>query len=97
MMSGLEVIFAWIAIGFAASIVGWIWPFRRGVAGIVLNVLVAVTGAVGLGLLGYFFGAYGKQFALTSMLFAAVGAIGATTLAHVVWARVVHPRPRGGH
>ena len=97
MMSGIEVIFAWIAIGVCASIAGWIWPFHRGWVGIVLNACIAVIGAVGLGLLGYFFGAYGRTVATVSMLFAAVGAVGALTLAHVVWARIVHLRPRGGH
>ena len=54
MMTGFEVILAWIGIGFGAGIAAMIWPMRRGVVGIVINGAIGIVGAVSLALLGYF-------------------------------------------
>ena len=97
MTTNVDVLLAWIAIGLAGSIAGWIWPFRRGVAGIVVNAAVATSGAVSLGLLGRCLGFYAQGLAARSMLFAAMGTIGALLLAHVLWARLAPvPPPNAG-
>ena len=96
MTTNAEVLLSWIAIGLAGSIAGWIWPFRRGVTGIVANAAIAMAGAVSLGLVGRLFGFYPEGIETTSLLFAAVGAIGALMFAHVVWARFGPTSPRGG-
>lgn len=96
MTSNTEGLLSWIAIGLAGSIGGWIWPFRRGVAGIVVNAAIAMSGAVSLGLLGGLFGFYPQAGETTSLLFAAVGAVGALLFAHVVWARFAPTSPRIG-
>lgn len=46
MTTNAEGLLSWIAIGLAGSIAGWIWPFRRGVVGIVANAAIAMAGAM---------------------------------------------------
>ncbi len=92
-MVSADDILACTAIGVAASLGGMIWPFRRGLVGVLLNVVVAVAGALTLGLLS---GALlpRPQAGTTSLPFAALGAIVALLLAHALWNRQV--RQPGG-
>lgn len=83
----VEGLVSWSAMGLGVSIAAWIWPFRRGVAGLALNAVVAVAGAVALGLLARCLGIHTRDVAVKSLVFSAVGAIGALAVAHVVWAR----------
>jgi hypothetical protein len=89
-----DEVLAWIAIGVAASLGGMIWPFRRGAAGIAMNIGVAATGAVGLALLGDAILPLQHRGPLR-LLFAALGAVGALLLAHGVWHMVSAPRRNG--
>jgi uncharacterized membrane protein YeaQ/YmgE (transglycosylase-associated protein family) len=83
-MVSIDEILAWTAMGGAASLGGRIWPFRRGLVGVFLNVVVAVVGALGLGLLS---GAFlpRAHAGATRLAFAALGAIVALLLSHAVW------------
>jgi uncharacterized membrane protein YeaQ/YmgE (transglycosylase-associated protein family) len=97
-MSGTEIVLAWVGIGLCASIAGWIWPFVRGVFGIIVNMAVAVAGAVSVGLIAYMLGGPGRTLTTTSFLWAAVGAIGALTVLHLAWTRWIHAHhARRGH
>ncbi len=91
-MVSTDDILAWTAMGVAASLGGMIWPFRRGLVGVFLNVVVAVFGALGVGLLS---GAFlpRPQVGATRLPFAALGAIVALLLSHAVWNRQVR-QPR---
>ena len=96
MMTGFEVILAWIGIGFGAGIAAMIWPMRRGVVGIVINGAIGIVGAVSLALLGYFLHLYGQLASAQSFFSAGLGAILALTIAHVGWWRWAG-HPRRGH
>jgi uncharacterized membrane protein YeaQ/YmgE (transglycosylase-associated protein family) len=88
-------LFAWIAIGAAASLAGMIWPFRRGVVGVVVNLLVGASGAVLAALLSYAVLPHASDPLTTArLLFAAIGAIAALGLAHAVWLRKEDNRRR---
>jgi uncharacterized membrane protein YeaQ/YmgE (transglycosylase-associated protein family) len=96
-MSGTEIVMAWVALGLCASMAGWIWPFQRGLFGILVNMAVAVGGAIGAGLLAFFLGGRGRTLVTTSFLWAVVGAIAALTVTHVLWTRLVHTHARREH
>jgi uncharacterized membrane protein YeaQ/YmgE (transglycosylase-associated protein family) len=94
-------IFAWIAIGLAASLAVMILPFRRGTLGVVANL---VAGGVG-GPLGAVIGAALFPNARTGMRlgFAAIGAFVALAIVHFGWSAYTssytkrhqqHPSPR---
>jgi uncharacterized membrane protein YeaQ/YmgE (transglycosylase-associated protein family) len=89
-MTGLENLAAWIAIGFLASVVAMIWPFRRGFSGIAINAFVGIVGAVAFAVLGYSFGLYWFT-APVSLGVAALGAIAALALTHFTYVRLLHP------
>ena len=79
---------AWVAIGAAASLAGMIWPFRRGVVGVVINLLVGASGAVLVALLSYAVLPRSSDPLTTArLLFAAIGALAALGLTHAVWLR----------
>lgn len=77
-------VIAWIGIGLAASLSAMIWPMRRDVLGVVLNMASAIVGAVILGFIGLGIGAYPRADAGRSYLFAAVGALLALGVLHLV-------------
>lgn len=77
----VDSILGWIGIGAAASFAGMIWPFQRGAAGIALNLLLGIGGAVLLGLLSLLV-LSGPHAATARLGFAAVGAIAALWIAH---------------
>ncbi|HSY21731.1 MAG TPA: hypothetical protein VK841_06435 [Polyangiaceae bacterium] len=80
----VDSIFGWIAIGAAASFAGMIWPFQRGAAGVALNLLLGIGGAVLLALASFLVvpGAHAEPVRLA---FAAVGALAALWIAHALW------------
>jgi hypothetical protein len=78
------VVLAWIGIGLAASLAAMIWPMRRGVVGIALNMGSGIAGAVLFALLGRAIGAYPSLAANGSYAFAAVGALFALALVHLL-------------
>jgi hypothetical protein len=86
----------WICIGLAAAIAGWIWPFRRGVAGVAVNVVTAIAGAVGLPLLAAGARVVRSVDDPVCLALAAVGAIAALAVVHAVWGHATylarHPR-----
>jgi uncharacterized membrane protein YeaQ/YmgE (transglycosylase-associated protein family) len=89
----LDSVLGWIAIGAAASFAGMLWPFQRGAAGIALNLLLGIGGAVLLALasLLVFPGAHAEPIRLA---FAAVGAVAALWIAHAVWSSRSHEHRR---
>jgi uncharacterized membrane protein YeaQ/YmgE (transglycosylase-associated protein family) len=90
-----DALLAWAAIGAAASLAGMIWPFRRGVLGIVVNLLAGVTGAVVSGVLSYVVlpaGTHGDTPA--RLFFAALGALAALGLVHAAWTRAAATKRR---
>jgi hypothetical protein len=92
-MQLVDSIFGWIAIGAAASFAGMLWPFLRGAAGIALNLLLGIGGAVLLALASFlvFPGAHAEPVRLA---FAAVGALAALWIAHAVWGSRNHEHHR---
>jgi uncharacterized membrane protein YeaQ/YmgE (transglycosylase-associated protein family) len=83
---GGEGLFGWIAIGAAASLAGMIWPFRRGVIGVVVNLLAGIIGAVLCAVLSFLvvpWDGHGERPA--RLFFAAVGALASLGLVHVGW------------
>jgi uncharacterized membrane protein YeaQ/YmgE (transglycosylase-associated protein family) len=81
-------LFAWLAIGAAASLAGMIWPFRRGVLGVVVNLVVGAAGAVLVALLSYtVLPRSGDPLTTARLLFAAVGALAALGFTHAIWLR----------
>ncbi len=91
-MSGL---FAWVMIGAAAALAAMIWPSRRGIAGIVLNLVAGIGGAVIVGLLSLAIAprACASGPCSTRLLFAALGAVAGLLVNHFVWARRAAARP----
>jgi uncharacterized membrane protein YeaQ/YmgE (transglycosylase-associated protein family) len=81
---------AWAAIGAAASLVAMIHPFRRGMAGVMLNLAAGVAG----GMMGGLISALAMPASLAharpwQLFFSALGAIVALLITHAV-----HVRPR---
>jgi uncharacterized membrane protein YeaQ/YmgE (transglycosylase-associated protein family) len=88
-------LFAWVAIGAAASIAGMIWPFQRGLVGVIVNLVVGIAGAVFVALLSYLVLPRSADPLTTArLLFAAVGAIAALGIAHAAWFRQVDRKRR---
>jgi|HubBroStandDraft_1064217.scaffolds.fasta_scaffold20062_5 uncharacterized membrane protein YeaQ/YmgE (transglycosylase-associated protein family) len=86
----IDDVMAWAAIGAAASLVAMAHPFRRGAAGIALNLAAGVAGAV----VGGFIGALAMPGAFPharpwQLFFSALGAMAGLFLTHAV-----HVRPR---
>ncbi|HEX8792325.1 MAG TPA: hypothetical protein VF765_15330 [Polyangiaceae bacterium] len=101
----VEAWYSWAAIGVAASLGGMIWAFRRGVFGVLANFAAGIGGA----LLGGALAAASAPHAVfrgpaipgipapagpSPMFFAAVGAIAALLVLHVVWIGVLVMRGR---
>ena len=90
-----DSVLAWIAIGAAASLAGMIWPFRRGAAGVVVNLLAGAAGAVLAGLSSYaFLPAQGGASDPARLFYAALGAIASLGIVHAAWNRVMERRRR---
>jgi uncharacterized membrane protein YeaQ/YmgE (transglycosylase-associated protein family) len=81
---GLSHVLAWVCIGLAASLAGCIWPFRRGVGGLVVNAIAALAGAVGAGLV-FVAATQRPANAPATLAVAAIGAVAALLLVHASW------------
>jgi uncharacterized membrane protein YeaQ/YmgE (transglycosylase-associated protein family) len=75
-------LFAWIAIGLGASLAAMIWPAPRGAKGVALNVGAGILGAVVFGWIGH--AILSARDRSASYLFAAVGALLALAMAHMI-------------
>jgi uncharacterized membrane protein YeaQ/YmgE (transglycosylase-associated protein family) len=92
-MSG-DTVLGWVAIGAAASLAGMIWPFRRGVLGIIVNLVAGTAGAVLVALASYIVfpaGSHGETPA--RLWFAALGALAALGVVHAAWLRAAPRAP----
>jgi uncharacterized membrane protein YeaQ/YmgE (transglycosylase-associated protein family) len=83
----IEDLVAWVCIGITAAIAGWIWPFRRGVAGIAVNILTAIAGAIAVPLLGVTVRLAKSVDDPKCLALAAIGAVLALAIVHAVWGR----------
>ena len=87
-MIASDAVLAWAAIGLAASLAGMIWPFRRGLLGVFVNVAVGIGGAIATALLSYAVLPSARDpESPARLLFAALGALSALGLVHAVWLR----------
>lgn len=86
-------IYGWVCIGLAAAFGAWIWPFRRGLAGLAMNAALGVVGAVGAATLAVSLGLLGSSTDPLGLPVAALGALVLLVGAHVLWS-AVHPSPR---
>jgi len=79
----IDEVVAWVAIGAAASLAAMVLPFRRGVAGIVLNIVACVAGAVVAGLISTLAIPLGRPHAGPwHLFFAALGAMAGLLAVH---------------
>jgi len=86
-----DTMLAWVVIGVAASLAGMVWPFRRGAAGVAVNMVAGAAGAIAAGLLSYLVLPSARPDSEPARLFfAALGALAALGLAHAAWTRRVH-------
>ena len=87
-------VLGWLAIGLAASLAGMIFPFRRGAAGVVLNSLVGMAGALVAVLVSYWVIDGARPDAPVRLAFAAVGAWVGLGLTHALWVSRARHAPR---
>ena len=86
-------IYGWVCIGLAAAFGAWIWPFRRGLAGLAMNAALGVFGAVGAGTLAVSLGLLGSSRDPLGLPIAALGALVLLVGAHLLWS-AAYPSPR---
>jgi hypothetical protein len=91
-MTNIDELFGWLAIGGGAALAVMIWPFRRGVTGVVVNLLVGPGSAVVAPLIVSL--ARPQTTPRTLLFFAAAGALLGLAVAHVGW--VLGTRNGGG-
>jgi uncharacterized membrane protein YeaQ/YmgE (transglycosylase-associated protein family) len=85
---------AWLAIGASASLAGWIWPFRRGALGALLNIALGMAGGIVAPLIVVSVGSSPSSPAC--LAWAAIGAIAALLLGQLgwrAWVAHVHKSP----
>jgi len=92
----MDHVYGWVCIGLAAAFGAWIWPFRRGLAGLAVNAGLGVAGAVGAALLGVSLGLLGSPRDPLALPMAAVGALALLVIAHALW-NLTHPTHRPVH
>jgi uncharacterized membrane protein YeaQ/YmgE (transglycosylase-associated protein family) len=80
-MSGLV---GCICIGLAAGLAACLWPFRRGLLGIGLNIGAGGIGAAGMAALGRNLGLSARDPAI--LLLGSIGAFALIAVMHAVWA-----------
>jgi uncharacterized membrane protein YeaQ/YmgE (transglycosylase-associated protein family) len=88
----MSTIIGWICIGLAAAFGAWIWPFRRGYVGLALNAGLGVVGAIGAAFLAVALGVMRSSREPAGLAVAALGALAALVIAHLVWSAVNPPR-----
>jgi hypothetical protein len=82
---GTSMIVAWIAIGMAASIAGWILPFRRGVTGLLVTAAACLLGSVLFGLAGALWLPDRPESPAVDLIFSAGGALFFLIAVHLGW------------
>ncbi|HEY3822384.1 MAG TPA: hypothetical protein VGL81_34700 [Polyangiaceae bacterium] len=92
----MSYIIGWVLIGLAAALGAWIWPFRRGLVGLLVNAGLGGCGAVCGGMLGVSLGLLGSPRDPFGLALAALGALVLLLLGHLVWS-AAHPARRHGH
>jgi hypothetical protein len=97
-MNSMDYAVAWAFVGLAAAIAGCVWPFRTGVAGIVINMLAAMIGAVATGYAFIGLGFSESPSDPRGPMAAAMGALAFLAMVHVMWGgmrrwRLRLPRP----
>jgi uncharacterized membrane protein YeaQ/YmgE (transglycosylase-associated protein family) len=88
----MSYLVGWIFIGLAASLGASLWPFRRGLLGIAMNIGAGMAGAVGLAYVGIALG-LPRRDPLT-LVFAGVGAFVMLVVAHGIWQAGTRKRNR---
>jgi uncharacterized membrane protein YeaQ/YmgE (transglycosylase-associated protein family) len=83
----LEAVMAWVGVGLAAALAGWILPYRRGVAGILMNAAAAMCGAILFAGFGRALGLYRRIDAPAGLGLAAIGALLLLAVTHAAWLR----------
>jgi uncharacterized membrane protein YeaQ/YmgE (transglycosylase-associated protein family) len=90
----MSYLVAWVCIGLAAALAACIWPFRRGVLGVALNVVCSIVGAVVAPLLGIATGFSNSPRDPRALLLAVLGALTLLAIVHLAWHRIkLAPRP----
>jgi uncharacterized membrane protein YeaQ/YmgE (transglycosylase-associated protein family) len=81
-------VLGWIFIGLGASLAGCIWAFRRGVIGVLINMAVAIAGAVTTAWIGSATGLMRSHKDPVGLALAAFGAVVALFVLHALfWQR----------
>jgi hypothetical protein len=81
-----DSVLGWLAIGAAAALAGMIWPFRRGAAGIAINLLTGISGALLAALLSYVvLPPTAVRDGPARLLVAALGALSGLGIVHAAW------------
>jgi uncharacterized membrane protein YeaQ/YmgE (transglycosylase-associated protein family) len=87
----LDTVFGWTAIGAAAALAGMIWPFRRGVKGVFINLVTGIIGALLAAFLSFLVLPPNTVRGGPARLFiAALGALSALGLVHAVHTAWAH-------
>lgn len=86
-MSTSAFVFGWVFLGLAAAIAAFILPFRRGLIGIVVNIVVGIAGATSAALVGIATGMSSSARDPFGFALAGLGAVAFLALLHVVWER----------
>jgi len=94
MLTTVEVWLMWIVIGVCVSIASWVFPFRRGVTGLLAGAAAAIAGALIAGALTVSSMAGSPDARSVSFVAAAAGAVIANVIAHLAWSRVARHRTR---
>ena len=84
-----------MVIGLGASLAGMIYPFRRGILGVIANISAAVLGALGGSFAAGPLLVHQHEAAALRLFFAALGAISGMAIVHAVYARVIVLKTRG--
>jgi hypothetical protein len=88
----VTLLLSWLAIGAAFGLATLLWPFRRGAAGAVINMLLAMSGAVLGGLFAVFVG-HRPAAEPACLPFVAAGTLAAVCVGRVAWLAITG-RPR---
>ena len=86
-------LWGWALIGAACSVAGMIFPFRRGVVGVMANLIAGMVGALVLGAVGWalLHGVphYSRSWALP---FAAAGSLASILAIHLSYSLATRPK-----
>jgi hypothetical protein len=96
---------AWLAIGVAASLASMIWAFRRGVLGVLANLVAGIAGSIAGGIVGQLVAPRTRTIISgpaipglpapagpPQLFFAALGSILALIAIHLAWSGMTRRR-----